>query len=103
MNAAKKSRLNSVLTPAAARVLKWMLDEEEELVVEGIQAWVGKHRTHPILARRLLRHCLITDADFHGTKARYYIPTPDAQRVLDDPDYEPAIDEALRTGKQVFR
>lgn len=100
---ARGHRLNRVLTPARARVLRWMIDEEEELVVEGICAYVGLHRTHPSVALQLLRHCLIKDSQFHGMGAHYYEATQEAQRVLDDPNYECMIDEALRTGKDVCR
>ncbi len=94
-------KLNPVLTAASARVLRWMIDEDEELVVEGICAYVGLHRTHPKIALGLLRHCLIKDSQFHGVGAHYYEVTSEAERVLDDPEYEGMIDEAIRTGKNV--
>lgn len=98
-----KARLNPVLTPAGASILRQMIDDDEEIVSEGIVAYIDARRISVRTIYRLLRHCLIRDISEPGAAMIRYIHTPDAQRVLDDPQYEPAIDEAMRTGKPVFR
>ena len=96
----EKHRLNPALTPACAKVLRLMVENDEELAVEGMQCWVGSHRTSRVVVKRLLEECLIAP---DGRESIYYHPTPDAKHVLDDPDYETRWREHLRTGKPVYR
>lgn len=96
-------KLHPILTPASARVLRWMIDEGEELVCEGIEAWVGQHRTHPRIADRLLEWCLLRDVTDDGGKLRRYAAHDECRLVLADPNYETRWQEHLRTGKPVTR
>lgn len=97
------TKLSPYLTPAGARVLRWMIDEGEELVVEGVSAYVGLHRTSSRVAIKLLEWCLIRRVEMNGVSATYYKVTSDAAQCLANPDYEPRWAEALRTGKSVYR
>lgn len=98
-----RPRLHPALTPASARVLRWMIEEKEQLVVEGLDVWVGCHRTNHRVVKTLLEQAIIKRDSTSGMSAVYYCVTPDAQKCLDDPDYETRWTEHLRTGKSVHR
>lgn len=81
-----------------------MLAEDEELVCEGITAYVGTHRTNIHVVNRLLRLCLIRSTGYThaGEKLQYYEATSECRAILEDPAYEPAIVRAMRTGQPVM-
>lgn len=98
----KIGALNPALTPASARVLRQMLDEDEELVNEGLTAYVGSNRTSVAVIYHLLREVLIRDvSDQNGMKR--YVAQDEVRQTLDDPTYETRWREHLRTGKPIFR
>lgn len=96
------NKLNTALTPASARVLRQMIDEDEELVTEGIAAYVGSTRTSVHVVYHLLRECLLRDVSDEGGMKRYVVHD-EAAKVLSDPAYETRWREHLRTGKPVTR
>lgn len=78
------------LTPAMARVLTNMREEEEELVGDRGQWWVGEHRTNWATARRLLRLCLVRTINV-PTSMECFVINETGRAILDDPTYVPPI------------
>lgn len=97
-----KDMRNPHLTPAAEKILKFLETEEGEgdLVVEGIEAWIGFERTSVAAVNRLLRLCLLHDDSKDGAmgecKARYYSINEEGRRVLRDANYVPMIVKHLK-------
>ena len=83
------------------RCLRQMVDEKEEMAWSGIAVWVGATRYSASTARKLLSLCLIKSDS--GGREIYWCLTPCGEAIIKDPDYEPAIITAQRTGKPVFR
>jgi hypothetical protein len=67
------NRRYSAMTPAQRYVLLIMADEDEELVCEREQCWVGDHRTSWQVVRWLLRVLAIKDVSDTKGLTRYAI------------------------------
>lgn len=98
-----KAKLNPALTKSSARVIRLMIEDGEDLVTEGIVAYVGCTRTSIPTVYHLLRECLIRDVSDQNSKLRRYELSDDAERALGDPAYQTRWREHLRTGKSVTR
>lgn len=98
-----KPLLNPALTPAAARALRQMIAEDEELVTEGIIAYVGSTRYSIGTVKKLLREVLVKDVSSVNDAMKRYLPNQDAQPTLDDPAYETRWRESMRTGQPIYR
>ncbi len=98
-----KHTLNPALTPASARALRQMIEEDEELVTEGIIAYVGATRYSLRTVYHLLREVLLKDVSSTNDAMKRYVPNQDAKPALDDPTYETRWRESQRTGKPVYR
>ncbi len=101
-----KGKRNKYLTKGMDRALRDMVALDEggeigEIVCDGNECWVGFRRTTWGTVNRLLRLCLLTENDSGG--AMHYDLNQESYSVLKDPNYEPMILEALRTGKPVIR
>lgn len=95
------SGLNPALTPACAEILRLMLADGEELVVDGIEVWVGTRRTSRSVFTKLVSECLIAQ---DGQDSIYWhAKEEECRRVLDDPNYETMWREAQRTGRPTIR
>lgn len=99
----QENTLNPALTPASAKALRQMIDDDEELVTEGIVAYVGSTRYSIATVYKLLREVLISDVSSTNDAMRRYIPNQDAKPTLDDPAYETRWREHQRTGKPIHR
>jgi len=49
-----------------------MLDEEEEMVVEGREVWVGDEQTNTKVLYGLLKLCFISEDSFSSEKVQHY-------------------------------
>lgn len=98
-----KPALNPALTPASARMLRQMIEEDEEVVTEGIIAYVGSTQYSVATVYKLLREVLIKDVSSTNDAMKRYIPNQDAQSALEDPAYETRWREHERTGKPIYR
>ncbi len=96
---------NPYLTPAMERVLKIMRDDEDDLVQEGRECWVGDHRTSSAVVKRLLQFCLIRpDGQNRGDgKFWRYTITSCGTRCLGDKNYTPMIVSELRKLRKLRR
>lgn len=84
-------------------MLRQMIDEDEELVTEGIIAYVDSTRYSIATVYHLLREVLLRDVSSTNDALKRYIPNQDAQPALDNPAYETRWRESLRTGQPVYR
>jgi hypothetical protein len=91
------------LTAASERVLRSMVEDGDDLVVEGFAVWVGARRTSRSVVVALEKNGLIKRLSMPGTAGEYFTVTPDAKPILADPLYEPRWAEFLRTGQPVAR
>lgn len=94
---------NIFLTRAMENVLRIMRDEEEYIIVEGAEAWVGSHKTNVATVHHLLRLCLVSQEQGPGEdKIQHYNINEDGRKVLEDPLYTPRIVKELqkRGGKK---
>lgn len=96
-----RRKRSQYLTPATEKLLRLMVENEEELVGDGGQWWVGLHRTNAKAVYRLLRLCLVRKSNIGGGCEIYYAET-EAKTIIADPDYVPLIIRASRTGKAQF-
>jgi len=88
------------------RCLGQMVKEGEDIAWAGIEVWVGGARYSAATARKLVELCLITPdrgSQGGGNSDLYWHITPCGRAIIKDPGYEPAIIEARRTGRPVFR
>ena len=90
------------LTVAMEKLLRQMIDEEDELAMDGIQVFVGATRYSRATVNKLVELCLITPDDGRITSTYWHL-TPCGRNIIKDSNYEPAIVTSMRTGKPVFR
>ncbi len=76
------------------KVLRLMRDEDEDLVTEGLECWVGLTRTSRTVVHSLLGLCLIKQDEYTVSSFRRYVLSEDGTKILADPVYIPRI---LRT------
>jgi len=87
---------NPLLSERMEAVLRMMLDNEEELVVEGREAWVGDVRTSNFIVKRLLWLCAVKDVSSNQhTSFRQYEINEDGRGLLKSHTYVPRIVKAL--------
>jgi hypothetical protein len=94
-------KLNPAITHACAICLRLMVDNDYEMAVDGLEVWVGSHRTNRAVFNRLMEECLITKSAYGDIY--WQAKTSECQRVLSDPNYETMWREHRRTGKPVHR
>lgn len=98
---------NKHLTPGMERALKDLraMGDDAEIACEGLECWIDLRRTTWRVVNALLKLCLLKDDGFGKgcTGFQRFVPNCESYRLLDDPNYEPIIIEAMRTGKPVIR
>lgn len=84
------------------RLLRDMVEVEDELAVEGNMAFVGTTRYAVRTVRALTRLCLISPSGGSALDTYWHL-APCGRRIIEDPAYEPAIITAIQTGRPVIR
>lgn len=82
-----------MLSKAAIKVLRMIVEDEEDLFCSNGECWVGYHRTTNKVLNELLRLCLIKN---DSVSENYYGPTSEAKEILNNPNYIPEIIRILR-------
>lgn len=71
------------LTLRQRQVLTLMLEEDEDLVCEGLDAWVGDERTSVSLIMSLLRLCAVSEDTFSGDSYRIFTINETGKQLLE--------------------
>lgn len=77
---------------AIRRVLQMMADEDEELVHEGREWWVGLHRTSGAVSGVIIKCALVKDVSDSGdSRVQRYSLSAEGERWLKDETYIPLL------------
>ncbi len=86
------------LTAASEKVLRLMVEAQDtmdgELVCDGLEVWVGMHRTNRAVLNSLLLNCLIRGPETNGG-TEIYRACEESRAILENPSYQPMIRQHL--------
>lgn len=72
------------LSPSMKKILQHLLDEEEDIVAEGLSVWAGEMQTNWRIVYSLLRLALIhQDEESRGGFNRFEVRETDAREALE--------------------
>lgn len=84
-----------MLTKTQRTILQDMLDTGEDMVVEGLQVWIGDRRSSRATLKAFLRCCVVKDVSDVKGLDRYIAKDDIARAVLARPELADEIEMAL--------
>lgn len=86
------------LTKKQIEILKFMDENEEDILCSGNEVWYGDNKTNNKLLNSLLRLCLIKDNDYNENSSIYYTINGDGIKAYKE-GYVNIPDEAIKAIK----